>query len=122
MDSEISMEKAVEVGDIFAASWGYDQTNINFYQVVKVSASGKSVHVSEIRSLMAEDQSSGPYYVSVKAHQDNFKGEVFRRKVKVWSHRGNRSVSINISAGIGSAFKLENRDAVMQETAAGFGH
>lgn len=30
-------EEGVHVGDIFYISWGYDQTNIDFFQVVKVS-------------------------------------------------------------------------------------
>lgn len=25
-------------GDIFVRSWGYDQTNVDFYEVVKVAA------------------------------------------------------------------------------------
>ena len=39
-------EHTVEVGDIFGASWGYDQTNVDFYKVVRVSA--KSVWVVRI--------------------------------------------------------------------------
>lgn len=30
----------VKVGDIFYTSWGYDQTNINVYQVVGITSSG----------------------------------------------------------------------------------
>ena len=36
----------LEVGDVLSSSWGYEQTNINFYQVVKVS--GRMVTVREI--------------------------------------------------------------------------
>lgn len=36
----------VQVGDIFCNSWGYDQTNVDYYQVV--SKSGRSVNVREI--------------------------------------------------------------------------
>ncbi len=35
-----------KVGDLFRRSWGYDQTNIDWYEVVKVS--GKTVWVREI--------------------------------------------------------------------------
>jgi hypothetical protein len=35
-----------KVGDIFRSSWGYDQTNINFYQAIKVTT--KTVTVREI--------------------------------------------------------------------------
>jgi hypothetical protein len=36
----------VEVGDIFKAAWGYDQTNIDYYEVVNVV--GKMIDVREI--------------------------------------------------------------------------
>lgn len=38
---------AVKVGDFFSASWGYDQTNVTWFKVVGLSASGKSVKVQE---------------------------------------------------------------------------
>jgi len=40
------MAHQLKAGDIFVHSWGYDQTNINFFQVVK--AGGKTVIVQEI--------------------------------------------------------------------------
>lgn len=36
---------AVEVGAFFKCSWGYDQTNVDFYKVVGVSATGKTIKV-----------------------------------------------------------------------------
>lgn len=39
------MEK-VQIGDIFCNSWGYEQTNVDFYEVV--GKSGRSVTVREI--------------------------------------------------------------------------
>ena len=51
--------RQVEVGDIFYESWGYDQTNINWYQVVGVTPSGKSVRVREVRSEIVEGR-GGP--------------------------------------------------------------
>lgn len=36
---------AVEVGSVFVASWGYDQTNVDAYVVVGVTSSGKSARV-----------------------------------------------------------------------------
>ena len=38
----------VRVGDIFYTSWGYDQTNVNFYEVAEVTA--KCFRVREIGS------------------------------------------------------------------------
>lgn len=38
--------KPVQVGDIFTYTWGYDQTNVEFYQVVRISE--KSAWLVEI--------------------------------------------------------------------------
>lgn len=36
-------EHGVKVGDFFVSSWGYDQTNIDFYKVVAVTPKGVKV-------------------------------------------------------------------------------
>jgi len=41
-------DQTVNVNDIFYASWGYDQTNIDFIKVVSVNKSGKSVKAVSI--------------------------------------------------------------------------
>lgn len=40
-----------KVGDIFLLSWGYDQTNVNFFQVTRLSKGG--VFVKEINCQSA---------------------------------------------------------------------
>jgi hypothetical protein len=40
--------ETVEIGTIFVCSWGYDQTNIDYYQVVEFTPSGKSVRIRRI--------------------------------------------------------------------------
>ena len=40
----------VSIGDIFHTSWGYDQTNIEFFKVVEISPSGKTCQVIQIGS------------------------------------------------------------------------
>lgn len=42
----------VSVGDILEYSWGYDQTNVDFFQVVKVS--GSSLRLRPIQSKVSE--------------------------------------------------------------------
>jgi hypothetical protein len=37
----------VKVGDVFYNSWGYDQTNIDFYVVTRLSATGKTAWVKD---------------------------------------------------------------------------
>lgn len=40
----------VKPGDVFYSSWGYDQTNIDYYKVVSVSPSGKTCKIVPIQS------------------------------------------------------------------------
>ena len=47
-ERRIDKTKPVEVGDIFERSWGYDQTNVDFYKVVGLTKSGKSARVIKI--------------------------------------------------------------------------
>jgi len=46
---------SVQVGDVFTYSWGYDQTNIDFYAVVGVSASGKTLKVQKCEGFVLSD-------------------------------------------------------------------
>jgi hypothetical protein len=49
-----------KVGDILYRSWGYDQTNVNFYQVVKVSPSGKTIYYYEVQTYRTGYESVSP--------------------------------------------------------------
>lgn len=44
----------VGVGTIFASSWGWDQTQVDFYEVVGMTPSGKSVRVVRIGAEVVE--------------------------------------------------------------------
>lgn len=63
-----------KVGDIFVASWGYDQTNVDFYEVVGVPTN-KSVRVREIMAQKVADS-------HVIAQPGQFKSpEIFTKRV-----------------------------------------
>jgi len=59
MDINTDYKTTVEVGDIFHCSWGYDMTINDYYQVVGLTPSGKSVR---LRKLNKELVSSGEYF------------------------------------------------------------
>lgn len=40
------------IGKIFYSSWGYEQTNIDFYKVIEVSKSGKTFTIQKIGSTI----------------------------------------------------------------------
>ena len=60
----------VKVGDIFHCSWGYDMTINDYYQVVDLTPSGKSVRV---RKLNKETVKYGEYFTGREMPiKDNF--------------------------------------------------
>ena len=46
--------KNVKVGDVFSASWGYDQTNVDFFQVVALVGK-QSVRVRQVCPTMIDE-------------------------------------------------------------------
>ena len=46
--------QSVKIGDIFEMSWGYDQTNVNFFQVTRLTLKG--VYVREISMKSAGNE------------------------------------------------------------------
>ena len=49
-----NQDDSVKVGDLFYSSWGYDQTNVEFFKVVGLTKSGKSAKVRQIGSKTKE--------------------------------------------------------------------
>lgn len=72
------------VGDILYDSWGYEQTNIDFFQVTNVT--DKSVYLRPIASEIVSG-TEGRDSANVKPKKDNFIGEEFRKPlvVSTWS-------------------------------------
>lgn len=77
----------VKVGDIFRCSWGYDQTNIDFYQCTKIL--GAMIEIRPIYQMSEETLSMQGECVPCV---DSFKGDAMRKKVNM--HGGNPSVRI----------------------------
>lgn len=78
----MSATEHVKVGDYFVCTWGYEQTNVNFYQVVGVAV--KTVKLCEVAknnvwikdSHGNEDHTAGGYATPIK---DQFVGKPFNR-------------------------------------------
>ena len=51
--------KLVKVGDVFSCSWGYDQTNVDFFQVIKIVGKN-SVRIREVMPTCVQDDACGP--------------------------------------------------------------
>jgi hypothetical protein len=59
-----SINNSVMIGEIFYSSWGYDQTNIDFYQVIKKTP--KTITVRRIRSKSEPAYTMACYVMPIK--------------------------------------------------------
>lgn len=76
-----NMEHGYKVGQILYDSWGYEQTNIDFYQIVEVAE--KSIKIRAISGEMVSHDTGGDSG-KVKPVADSFSGEVILKKVQFY--------------------------------------
>lgn len=69
------MLAAVKVGDIYVSTWGYEQTNIDFYQIIAIKPA--SVTVRKIRKTTRPEGFMSYMCLPVK---DGFIGKPFNRR------------------------------------------
>lgn len=50
-DQSAECQDVVKVDDIFCYSWGYDQTNIEWFQVLSLTKSGKSATFRKVKKI-----------------------------------------------------------------------
>lgn len=79
----------VEVGSIFYSSWGYDQTNIDFYEVV-----GLTPQSVKVRMVRKNAEGGGVYGYKVTPRKGDFVGEVMTKRLSE-GYRGQPAISIN---------------------------
>lgn len=122
MPTEISSEATpVAVGDIFECDWGYNQTNIDYYEVVAISKTGRvKLHA------IAKRKCSDPYApnVTVSPHRGVYLGEPTGYKVVGTGYDGTPWVNISsFSAACRIATVGNDLGAVSStETGIGWGH
>lgn len=126
-------ETVVKVGDFFYTSWGYDQTNVDFYKVVGMTASGKSVKVQKWSSASVSDDGGPTTYVGAggspamggyvktpegwSQYDSSITAPVETKRLRVGGYCG---ASIFISDGRGHAYLWDGKPKY--ETGAGWGH
>lgn len=98
----------LKVGDIFTSSWGYDQTNVDFYEVTEVP-SGKSVKLRPVGKTSVNESGRYDYVVPVPG---SYCGDEFAKRVDT-----NGSVRISSYA---RASKWDG--SPRYQTAFGWGH
>jgi hypothetical protein len=78
-------------GEIFRTSWGYEQTNVEYYEVVGVSG-----QMIELREIAQSREEEGYLFGKTKPMPGMFIGEAFSRRVSMVG--GSPSVKIHQSA------------------------
>ena len=86
--------KGVEVGSIFHSSWGYDQTQCDFYQVVK-KVSAKTVVIRQIASKSVVN-SQGHDCENRVCDKDNFIGEEMTKRIGTYGIKINSFATAKI--------------------------
>lgn len=96
-----------KVGEVFYDSWGYEQTNIDFYQIVEVK--NKSVVIRKIGQIY--DKCTGWASETVKPNVDDFIGEPMT-KIVVLDRSG--SPRINGYRGRLHSYDMERKEGLHQ--------
>lgn len=115
--AERSAPHTLKVGDILYSSWGYDQTNVNFYQVTNIVGKN-SVEIREISSRVYSQESTYDYVVAVKdaflspQYEGDKRGETMLKRA-----RPDNSVKVSHSQ---TAWLWDGKPCY--ETALGYGH
>lgn len=66
----------MQVNDILVSKWGYEQTNVDFYKVLKVTSS--TVIIQELETIEQSDGDMTGWIMPI----DKFKGKPLRRKLQ----------------------------------------
>ena len=99
----------LKVGDVLNSSWGYDQTNVDFYQVVEVPSKCFVI----VRKISGYSESNNGPSVRVKPSRDAFISEPKR-------YKSGESNTISV-ASYANAYKTDWNES-HHETGYGYGH
>jgi hypothetical protein len=83
----------IATGTIFVSTWGYDQTNVDFYRVVRSTAA--SVWLQKVGQRVEEQTG---YMSETVMPTEQTCGEVFRRKVQMYGDTAYASINDYASA------------------------
>lgn len=85
----------LKVGDILVGSWGYEQTNVDWFEVSAVV----SAHMVEIRPIFCNTEDTGSMSGRCTPRAGDYKGEPMRRMVRNGSVKINESVRVSLWDG-----------------------
>ena len=109
-DEKKNYKHGLTVGDILYSSWGYDQTNIDFYEVTE--AGEKAIVIRKVKSVVVKRSGSSDY---VMADPGSFIGP----PMKKIPQKGSDGPYVKIES---YAYAYEWEGNPLAQTASGYGH
>ncbi len=113
-----------QVGDILVSSWGYDQTNVDFWRVVGLTASGKSVRIVPAGKRVVAQFTRGGYVGCERVAPGALvweQDDATTSLIRWYEFRGERQWCVGVPVGHKNTARLWGGEPVYQ-TAAGWGH
>lgn len=114
MEDRKNFEHGLKVGDILYSSWGYDQTNVDWYEVTKVI--GKQVEIREIAGKTVEEGRGSDKVVALPG---KFVGPPMRKTPSGGSYGDRKYISVKIDS---SQIAHLWDGTPKHQTSFGFGH
>jgi hypothetical protein len=93
------------VGDILYSSWGYNMTHVDFYKVIKVSPSGKTISLQELHSEIVEGNAGYRGYVMPSNKENRSEKPILNKRV---SPTGLLGYSIKVDGHV-NAYKWDGK-------------
>lgn len=87
-----------KVGDILYSSWGYSMTIVDFYKVIKMTASGKSITLQRMQSETVDGDAGYEGYVMPSRHENKTEQPLKNKRISPNRDGDGYSVKINSSA------------------------
>jgi len=112
----------VQVGDFFRESWGYDQTNVDFYEVVRVSSSGKTVWLRQVCTALVGEATTSEYVAPLAGtfyDCGRHGGRELKRSLRSYDHGNGVEWVVNMTS-YSNAYLWDLKPAF--QTASGWGH
>jgi hypothetical protein len=89
--AKVEADDKLKVGDILVSTWGYEQTNVDFYQIVN-----RTKCYADVRPIASKPGKTESYAWAqryVVACPDEFVGDVQRGRINIYK---NREYSVNV--------------------------
>lgn len=83
MNTSSDLSNKLNIGDILDSNWGYEQTNVDFYEVVGLTPKGV-----KIRQIESQRSYTGSMYGECVPVKGMYRGDVKTKQVKATSNGG----------------------------------